>query len=268
MHSFLPLCILLLLPTTWARTCSYEWITGSAYAPCGPGDTVSVTPNASLATCFASCVDTSDCKSFRLNTRSECLTSSCRPSAKRRGRSAFGILRRCKETDSQSPSSSPSSSPLSSPDPLWTSPSGIPKSAKMNWSAFYVPDMSACETLRPSKMSKTISWTRWGGTLEDCGLECLFDSRCGGFVLDKGTCFKSSALQITDVLDMSDVNPDGFVKVGFIASYWSGICSTAETESECESFPSICGWRAGKRGINQMRIMDGGWCGRQCDSFK
>lgn len=271
--SFLPL-VFVVATAAWARTCEYDWVTNSAYAPCGPADTVSVVMNASLAACFEVCVDTPECKSFRLvNAQSDCLTSSCKPSAKRRGRSAFGVLRRCREDAfTQPPSASPSASPTSRPtaptpppslDPNWKSPAGIPKSAKMNWSAFYVPDMSACETLRPSKMGRAISWTKWGGTLEDCGLTCQYDTRCGGFVLtNDGTCIKSTNLEVTDVLDASEVSRNGFVKTGFSVSYWSGVCSTAETESACDAFPSICGWRVGKRGVNQVKLISEGWCGR------
>lgn len=262
MRSFL-LLVLVLIHPSWARTCEYDWIVNSAYTPCGPDDTVSVSPNASLASCFETCVAEPECKSFRLNVRSDCLASSCRPAAKRRGRSDFGVLRGCKE-DLPS-SSAPSPRPTAPPSLVlnWVSPTGIPKSAKMDWTAFYVPKMSACETLRPSKMGRTVAWAGWGGTLEDCSKECLYDTRCGGFILtNDGTCVKSTSLEKTDVLDATEIAANAFVKNGFSVSYWSGVCSTAETEEACEAFPTTCGWRMGKRGVNQMRIIEGGWCGR------
>jgi hypothetical protein len=94
--------------------------------------------------------------------------------------------------------------------------------------------------------------------------ECQFDLNCGGFTFDGETCTKSTLLEYTDVLYTVPPSSVGYVKVGFSALYWSGICSTAETESVCDAtYPSLCAWgTTGRRGSNDAKIISDGFCRR------
>lgn len=263
--------------------CGWTWYENAPYACAGDASAALGavrSPNATVESCAAACEARAACGSFRARPHS-CVLSACVPAnpGSRRGRWNFGVMGACApEGDSSAPSASPSQSPSQSlspsqsptraPSRAFVSPSGVPKRASMNWAAFARVEPSSCETVRSSGRGRTISWGGWAGTLEDCGKECLYDARCVGFYLFDGVCVKTTMLETTDVVGMEDSpKPAAFSRVNSPVAYFSGICSTFESEETCLSHESLCSWNSGKMGWNQVRLVGEGWCGRRkCDS--
>lgn len=134
----------------------------------------------------------------------------------------------------------------------------------MDWTAFYVPDHDEkCYRLVPALGSAVVRWTNWTGTLEDCAKECLYDSKCQGFEYTDDACAKSARMQWVDGLASSDWK--AYVRVGFKPTYWAGICSNAESKSECDDMGNACAWNRGRRGVNQFGLF--GYCGRASCEF-
>lgn len=256
------LLLLALPPLVRARACEYDWTEGSVMAPCGPGDVLATLPAAlSPAECFAECEALEACRSFRVRADA-CVLLTCRPAGRRRGPASFGVLRDCRTpAPSAPPTAAPSAPPPAGP---WSSPSGIPRSAPVRWEAFYVPALqTSCEVLRPARGARSIVFANWGGDAEDCARECAYDSRCGGFLYSNATraCTKAAALESADVL--SPAPPVlAYAKAGSPVAHWSGLCSGAETREACEALAPRCDWKRGPRGVNQVKVMFDGWCGR------
>jgi hypothetical protein len=175
-------------------------------------------------------------------------------------------IRRCScRFRSRSPTrlSSPSSP---SPSPLTLSPSSPLSTFPFNQ---VFPDSSSlpCEIYRPDP-TRDYRIIHPVARIEDCLLIGLYDPRAGGLLYypKNRTCIKASRIQLTDQeQQIKEENvPLSFYRKGFnIPSYYAGYCSLYDTKETCEAGTlKLCGWKQGKQGINQIRVVDLGWCGR------
>lgn len=152
----------------------------------------------------------------------------------------------------------------------WTSPTGIKQSVPYDLSLFFSPsiDTNLCEIARPRSTAKMVTWTQWGGRMVDCVKECQYDLYCGGIMYSDvaKTCMKMTALETVDdaeqIENWEQEKWVAYAKLTSAVGYYSQYCSTFDTASNCNDMNPFCAWKKGKRGWNQIRVVDLGWCGR------
>ena len=100
--------------------------------------------------------------------------------------------------------------------------------------------------------------------------ECEYDSHCtGGMYSHKeNACIKAVSLEYVDDEHLFHSNTnDGwefFIKKPHIAPYYNAYCAQWTSAETCSTSNTNgrCKWGEGKRGYNQMRFTDTGYCGR------
>jgi hypothetical protein len=278
------------------RKCSGSlWISKSSIAPCKSSDVIRTVRKRTRSECLRECVSVDACSMYRFIQRRNCILYSCVPT-RRRGTSSYGFPLGCVDTTfsptlmptsvpsaaptiapsnrmNHSPSSAPTISPSESElDPNWTSPTGIKRSTPFRSNRFYSPRVEPCEYVRSRFGTRSFRFENWAGTQEECYKECDYDDGCSGAAYSDvlKECVKYSVMEITDDYygsrDWLTYEWSAIAKKTSAIGYFSSLCSTYDVESSCKD-DDRCSWNKGKRGYNQVRIIQSDWCGRTtCDA--
>jgi hypothetical protein len=126
-----------------------------------------------------------------------------------------------------------------------------------------IPNDTLCDLYQPRGQIQL--YTSFRGTKFDCIRECTYDSGCMAVFYQHNMCLKSTGIRLTDDSRYSSLFiGQAYVKKRTPIPYIQGYCSQYEVPYTC-NLDDSCGWNKNRIGINQVKIVMLGYCGRvQC----